>query len=700
MSKRQSISLIFFLLSFFFIAACDIKRPGVESGTYSSLRFNHSGITNNCTACHEDLRPTPIPAPTWAPVTEFNHYNNQDCYTCHTTGAPWTAHAFDHTPTPLSCYQCHESDRPAPAAGQAHGSQGDCKSCHAISTSWASSVTSYTHPDALTSCGSCHEKDRPLTYISSGTIQAHNLTADCITCHKPGAWIPATAFDHSTTTQSCNSCHGSGMTYDKTLTNMHNGMTHPTVGECASCHITSGFAPATSFGAHTGVITNCSSCHITVGVYVSLSTNALPSKMTLANNESHPTSSSGDCSVCHNYSSGSFKGNAFDFRHEPRPTTCASCHEAGSSVVVTTGSMKQTRPVSHTSSTDTNKKTGDCNLCHTSTSSWATGDGDIAANHAGYLTNNTSCNSCHASGGVSPKQRPSQFSVDGTTSGKKVNHDSTNECKVCHAFTDGWYKASRYDHTESDWTANSVSCKDCHSGSGIALPADKNPSLIRSTSTVPHPNSTSCSSCHVYGGVNTGWRGLSTNYNHGPTTPSTCNLCHDSQKITTNTNETKRPTTMTLYLSVGTLHPTNTSCNTCHTMPTAGHSVPMAANDFSWRPATYMDHAFLKGPAKVSGQPTKYCIGCHEASNYVSNSTNKRPSTMGTKIVTDTYASGHYNISKDATAPTDCYGCHSTSSWSFLSTSTHQSRIKSIGGFVNTTLKTNYSKSNCTTSCH
>jgi hypothetical protein len=714
-SYRQFVfvALIFMVLTTgALLTSCEIKRPGVSNNSsYSLLKFNHNGFASGCIACHEEKRPAPMPAPTWAPVAEFLHYDNQDCNTCHSAGGSWTSHSFNHSPTPLTCYQCHESDRSAPVAGHQHGAQGDCKSCHSVASTWATSVSKFTHTEGLNSCTSCHEKDRPPTYNKNGKILSHNMNADCITCHKPGAWIPATAFDHTTTTQSCSSCHGAGMSNDKTTASMHNGMTHPPTGECSSCHITSGFTPANSFGAHTGVTTNCASCHTIAGVYVTSSTNALPSKMTLANNESHPTSASGDCSLCHNFSSGPLKGHAFDYKHEPRPISCISCHEAGSNIVVTTGSLKKTRPASHTSSPDVTKKTGDCISCHTSTSSWAVDGGDIAANHATYLTNNTSCSSCHASGNPTPRQKPSQFSVDGTAGGKKVNHDSTNECKLCHAFTDGWYKASRYDHTQSDWAANSVTCNDCHSGAGIALPANKNPSQIRTTSTVPHPNSTTCSACHNYGGVGTGWRGLSTNYNHGPAAPSSCTLCHDSQKITTNTNETKRPTNMTLYLSVGTLHPTNTVCNTCHTMPTTGHTVPMAANDFSWRPATSMDHNFLKGPTVTSGQATLYCTGCHESgadSNYVSNSNNKRPATMGSTRVTNSYASGHYNISKVTGKPTDCYGCHSTSGlWNnFVGGATHKARMKSISGYVNTSLPplnggiNRFVKSNCTTSCH
>jgi hypothetical protein len=698
-SSRKNIPSIAILFFIFLFVGCDIKRPGIDSANYSSLIFNHKDITDNCISCHESTRPTPVPAPTWAPTTEFSHYNNQDCNSCHTAGGNWTSHSFDHKPTPLSCYQCHESDRPAPVSSLAHGAQADCKSCHAINSTWTSSITTYTHPDSLTSCVLCHEKDRPLTFVKNGIAQVHNSASDCVACHKPAGWIPAAAFDHTPITAACSSCHGAGMTYDKTTTTMHNGMTHPTTGECSTCHVTSGFTPATSFSSHTGVTSNCSSCHTTVGVYISLTKDALPSKMSLANNEAHPTSASGDCSICHTYITGNeFKGHATDYKHEPRPATCISCHEAGSTVVVTSGSLKQTRPTSHTTSTDIVKKTGDCISCHTSTSSWSMSGGDIAAAHATYLTNNTSCNSCHANGQTSPKQKPTQFSVDGSITGKKVSHDSTNECKDCHSFSNGWYLATKYGH---DYDSTAVSCQDCHAGSGIALAKDKVPAngLIRSTATVPHPNLISCGSCHYYNGYNVGWVGRATDYNHGPTAPSTCNLCHDSQVITTSSNETKRPSNMSLNFSISMAHPTNTACNTCHTMPPAGHAIPMNAANYSWMPATSFTHSLLTTPSRSTTTPTRHCITCHENGNYVSKAVNKRPTSMGSNAITNSSASGHYNLSTDATAPTDCYACHSSSSWSF-STSTHKSNIQKMSGYSGSTFKSQYSKGNCTTSCH
>jgi hypothetical protein len=681
---------IFIILSI----GCDIKRPGVNSESYSALVFNHKGITDNCIACHESTRPTPVQASTWSPITQIDHYNNQDCATCHTAGGSWSAHSFNHTPSPLSCYQCHEKDRPAPVNSVAHGSQGDCKSCHAIGNSWTSSTASYTHPDGLTSCVLCHEKNRPLTITVNGSVQAHNLSSDCVSCHKPAGWIPATSFDHSSATASCSSCHGSGMTYDKTTTLLHNGMPHPLTGECSTCHVTSGFTPATSFGGHTGVTTNCSSCHISNGVYISQSKDALPSSMTLANNEAHPTSASGDCSICHSYTSNvDFKGHATNFKHEPRPNTCISCHEAGSTVVVTNGTNKSTRPSSHLTSSDQSKKSGDCSSCHTSTSSWATGD--IAGNHATYLADNTSCNSCHASGNTAPKQRPSQFTVDGNSNSKSVTHNSTNECKDCHSFSAGWYVATKYEHNQNTAT---ISCQDCHAGSGIALSKDKAPTNIRSTATVPHPTLTNCTSCHAYNGYNVGWLGKSTDYNHGPNAPSSCNLCHDTQIITTSSNETKRPTNMNLNFSVVLSHPTSTSCNTCHTMPTAGHSIPLNPATYSWQPATSFTHSQLATPSRSSTNPTKLCISCHESGTYVSLASNKRPNTMsGSKPVTN--ATGHYNISTNALAPTECYACHSSNSWSF-SNNTHKNQIQKISGYAGSTFKSQYSKTNCTTTCH
>jgi hypothetical protein len=147
-------------------------------------------------------------------------------------------------------------------------------------------------------------------------------------------------------------------------------------------------------------------------------------------------------------------------------------------------------------------------------------------------------------------------------------------------------------------------------------------------------------------------------------------------------------------------HPSNTSCNTCHTMPPAGHSVPLDPASYSWMPATAYTHSLLTTPSRSTTTATKLCLACHEGGSYVSQAGNKRPSTMSAaNKITNSYASGHYNLSTNSLAPTDCYACHSSSSWTF-STNTHKNNIQKISGYANSTFKTQYSKSNCTTSCH
>ncbi|MBI5830528.1 MAG: cytochrome c3 family protein, partial [Chloroflexi bacterium] len=85
-----------------------------------------------------------------------------------------------------------------------------------------------------TTCAGCHTKVRP----------ANHFVGDCASCHTTSAWTPAT-FDHSTLTD-CQNCH----LKDKPANHYE--------GQCSACHATKAWTPATY--NHAGV-TTCAGCH-------------------------------------------------------------------------------------------------------------------------------------------------------------------------------------------------------------------------------------------------------------------------------------------------------------------------------------------------------------------------------------------------------------------------------------------------------
>ncbi len=277
---------------------------------YSTTTPNHvqAGFSNQCQGCHS------IAEVSWG-VTGFNHsffpltgeHKIANCFACH---KPGTSGNFVGLST--SCYSCHSTDyinATTPVNHVAAGLPQNCQTCHTTTAPFTAAT--FTHPStpfALTgahtsvacqschkgsvtntpsSCYSCHNSDFAATtnpnHVSAGFPQ------NCGQCHSTTNWTNAT-FDHNSTgfpltgahaNVQCAQCHTNGYTtapstqcischqtdYNNTSNPPHASAGYPT--SCSQCHTTAGWTPSTfnhtyfpiASGKHASPPLLCSQCH-------------------------------------------------------------------------------------------------------------------------------------------------------------------------------------------------------------------------------------------------------------------------------------------------------------------------------------------------------------------------------------------------------------------------------------------------------
>ncbi|MEW5829004.1 MAG: hypothetical protein AB1846_08965 [Chloroflexota bacterium] len=233
------------------------------------------------------------------------------CATCHTPNG-WKPASFDHNQsafpltgkhtlvqcdqchvnqvfkgTPRICSACHTLDDPhSGALGTA------CESCHTTS-GWESST--FNHNNSIfpltgahisLPCAECHTdlkfKGTPtLCYACHADNDRHGgkYGTNCGVCHSTTAWKPAT-FDHNLSafpltgahvSVACEQCHANGV-FDGTPTACSACHADPAFHlglfgtDCASCHTTTAWRPASFTGPHTfptnhGDANACRDCH-------------------------------------------------------------------------------------------------------------------------------------------------------------------------------------------------------------------------------------------------------------------------------------------------------------------------------------------------------------------------------------------------------------------------------------------------------
>ncbi len=355
-----------------------------------------------CSTCHTEGKALPNPA--CSACHDAPHKGWTSCSSCHSTTA-WRlfqAPPADHLSlegghSTLICLDCHKAaNEPAKdrqcvdCHGTNHGGLRTCQDCHDPATGWEPKAD-WSHSDFFVlrgahtklDCAQCHVNDRfagtPKVCVGCHGKQ-HGGLSDCAGCHTTSAFKPAT-FEHSSVFKlvgahddlKCSRCHP-----DRKFARVIGNGSH----ECVSCH-----------GPQHGGLTDCDDCHTTSSfdrpTFEHSSVFPLVGQhATLACSKCHPdnefanTISNGgtDCVDCH----------AGDSPHGASVgSNCESCH--------TPVDFNVTLPFpAHVIPLGATHRSMSCTLCHTSLVFTAPTRACVSC-HAGDVPHvgPSDCLSCH-----------------------------------------------------------------------------------------------------------------------------------------------------------------------------------------------------------------------------------------------------------------------------------------------------------------
>jgi Cytochrome c7 and related cytochrome c len=590
------------------------------------------------------------------------------CQSCHVTTA-WkpVATALLHADATVMAAKCSSCHNGVDATGKLTGPTGkhipvttECSNCHTTAPGWK--VTpAVLHADpvvAAQSCQICHNGTIATGKTSKGNFHI-NSTNLCASCHVTAKWkpIPLANFDHGQTTGTCKSCHdgtiagitGHSATHippspaDANCQDCHNTLNWKSSGkpdhtafgpnDCKTCHAGAGTATHKS-GTHFASSDQCATCHTTVTFKPATFDH------TDAGVPQGPTS----CFTCHNGLRPPADGkSAAPLGHVKTSDVCASCHIVAPTWVTTIKIHSVADPVvvaatcvschdgSHPPATPKSnlhfKTSTDCASCHTLIN-WTVGIGKF--NHSDPVAAGATCVSCHDGA-------PTHAPALGKSSAPAPGHlPTSNTCETCH--NTGAWKPAVFDHT----TVVPGTCFTCHNGTKAT---GKTPTHFATSNT--------CDVCHN----TTLWKPAKAPFHADTGITGTCLSCH---------NGTRLPAIPKSALHIK----TTTLCESCHT--TANWLVAKAAVDHtqvqgicstchvgttktaSFNPVT------PKGPTHITTSNT--CDLCHTTVNWTATAV-AHSDVTGTCVSchNGTKATGKLTISgKHITTSDNCVVCHAT----------------------------------------
>jgi hypothetical protein len=185
---------------------CDVCHM---TRAWEPARFDHSGITQPCTTCHNGMDATGLPNG-HLPTTS-------ECDLCHSTSG-WRPVVFDHSGVTGACSTCHNG---MDATGIPNGhfiTMQECDYCH-TTTRWRPDVfrhMSVNYPGDHArdlDCTECHPGNNdPVVYTDDPS-----LAPDCAGCHrndfKQGPHKKYETPDTKYTVQELKDCTGSCHVY-------------------------------------------------------------------------------------------------------------------------------------------------------------------------------------------------------------------------------------------------------------------------------------------------------------------------------------------------------------------------------------------------------------------------------------------------------------------------------------------------------
>ena len=527
--------------------------PVGNGAKFSNSLFSHSGITNNCVACHgpsitgasfAGVSKIVVMPPT-SPVGATSHIpSSTTCESCHLGSTPSGLVAASGSKTaPGTAFAT-----PAPTTTQIHaGITGGCNACHETNYVWMGMSAYPISPTTLSSSAQyIGFHTRPKTTASTYAVAdaAHPTTGDCSQCHSgvnyfSGQAMPTNHIPTSTTAL-CSACHtATDYAVMPTLANIH-ANAPSTTSNCAQCHaasVVAGFAiPAANFTVvgspanHMPITTACETCHVGAGSSVT----SLPvgNGAKFSNSLFSHNGITNNCVACHGPSitGASFAGVSqivvmppttpagVATSHIPSSTTCESCHLGSTPNGLVAASSSKTAPgTAFATPAPTTTQihagiTGGCNACHETNYVWMGMSAYPIAPTT--LTSGAQYTGFHSR----PKTTASTYSV------ADAAHPTTGDCSQCHSGVN--YFSGQTMPSNHIPTSSTATCTACHTSTDYAAM----PTLANIHANAPSTTS-NCAQCHA-ASVVAGFAIPAANFtvvgspaNHMPITTA-CETCH------------------------------------------------------------------------------------------------------------------------------------------------------------------------------
>ena len=566
-----------------------LTLPVANGAKFSNSLMSHSGITNNCVACHGPSitgasfagvsKIVVMPSTSPAGVASSHIPSSTTCESCHLGSAPTGLVAASASKTaPGTAFAT-----PAPTNAQIHaGMTGSCNACHETGYTWMG-MEKYPIAPATVTSGAQYTgfHSRPVATASTYSVAdaAHPTTGDCSRCHsntnfftgidKPANHIP------TSTTATCTACH-KAIDYAAmpTLADIHANAPSGT-SNCAQCHgasVVAGFAiPAANFAIvgppsnHMPITTACETCHVGPGSSLTL---PVGNSAKFSNSLMSHGGITRNCVACHGPSitGASFAGvtqmvvmpstspAGVPSSHIPSSTACESCHLGSTPTGLIAASASKKAPGT----------------------AFATPAPTGAQIHQGVTSG---CNACHETGYV--WMGMSAYPISPTTLSTSAQYKGFHSRPKAAAST---YNVADAAHPATG------DCSQCHSGtsyfSAQAVPSNH----------IPTATTALCGSCHTTGDYTT-MPTLANIHANAQSTTANCAQCHSAANAAAYAMASMKPS---LVGPPANHMPITTACETCHVGPGSSVSSLPVGNGAKFS-SSLMSHSGI----------TNNCVACH-----------------------------------------------------------------------------------------
>jgi hypothetical protein len=427
-SRGRDLAFLFAVLG---ILCCGVARAQIAPGPLSPAHAHLQGIIK-CASCHDLLS------------------SSLKCFGCHTeirrrveAGTGYHSHTYKKSAGTLDCARCHAEHRgpgsafvPLDRTSFDHGVQTGfvlegrhreqpCENCHSAARIESAARLEIKIKDLNRSflglrreCRLCHQEPHQ-----------GQLGANCLSCHSPEGWRPASRFSHSRTVfpltgmhqqVPCEKCHARGNA--------------ASAGKEQPPKTLSAGSPSPKILLFKGLLfSHCNNCHAEQHRFVF-----------------RGSESDGRCERCHD--TGGFKNSrlakGFDHgltkfplvgKHADLP--CGKCHKPGNMRPVARQLCRGCHEDPHKGQFAVRAGSSDCSMCHSPTNfapslfdrtAHARGVFPLAGKH---LT--LPCARCHQPGGRETAQRNNKRACSECHSephgDEFASEPYNNRCELCHA---------------------------------------------------------------------------------------------------------------------------------------------------------------------------------------------------------------------------------------------------------------------------